>query len=195
MRSVLVVAVLATTAHAQAPGQVAPQPPGVMLDRWAIDVALGDESATPKVDGATRTGFGLLELSGRFRIRADIEVALTLGGSSHDNVSTGGLYADFRYRFLAARPWTVIALAGIGAESIGDKDGTDAEKKARGSLRLGAGVERRFGHFALEADLRLFAIAENKDVVMTSQVIDNAYELARYGVSGASLTLGATNYF
>ena len=199
MRSLILVALLAATAHAQAPGEVAPQTPGVMLDRWAVNVALGGESATAHADGASNVGFALIEVSGRFRIRADIEVALTLGGgggnTSEGDFSTGGLYADVRYRFLAERAWNVIALVGLGVESIGFKNVGSPDNKARGSVRIGGGVERRFGHFALEADLRLFEIAENKDAIMLDELVTAGSQLARYGVSGVTLTLGGTYYF
>jgi hypothetical protein len=203
--SLLILVALAGSAHAQAPGETAAQPAaasptlppaGVMESRWAVDLALGGASLRPK--GATEgTGFGVLGLAGRFRLRPAMELALGLafGGSSRDAVdlSMGALYGEFRYRFRAEQPWNVFVLGGLGVGSIARKGGTDAERKGRGMLRLGGGVERRFGSFALEATLAGIAIAEDTDVpAIGAPDIGDAF--ARYGVSGLALTLGATYY-
>ena len=125
-----------------------------------------------------------------------LEVALTLdgGGGSNNSYSTGGMCADFRYRFMAEQAWNVYALAGLGFASIAAKDATDPEKKGRGLFRVGGGVERRFGAFAIEAELRLFGVAQNKDLAVQAPPTTNS-ELAHDGVSGASLTLAGSDYF
>jgi hypothetical protein len=203
--SLLVVVALAGTARAQAPGQTAAQPApapptappaGVMASRWAVDLALGGASLRPK--GASEgTGFGVLGLAGRFRLRPAMELALGLafGGGNRDGVdlSMGALYAEFRYRFLAEQPWNVFVLGGLGAGSVARRSSTDPERQGRGMLRLGGGVERRFGSFALEGTLSGIAIAENPDLRATGAP-DIGYAFARYGVSGLALTLGATYY-
>lgn len=201
--------VLAGSARAQAPGQTVPQPAaasptaataapaGVMASRWAIDLALGGSSLRPK-GAAEGTGFGVLGLAGRFRLRPAMELALGLafGGGNRDGVdlSMGALYADFRYRFLAEQRWNVFVLGGLGVGSIARTSGSDSERKGRGMLRLGGGVERRFGSFALEATLAGIAVAEAKDVVAAGAP-DIGYAFARYGVSGIAFTLGATYYW
>ena len=195
---IVVVMLMARVVYAQAPGEVGSQPPapGVMTKRWAIGAALGSESLTAKVDGAPHVGFGVVELAGRFRIRRDLEVALSFvgGGAMKGELTTGGLYVDARYRFRAEQPWNVFALAGLGVVSVARKDGSDVEKKGRGSLHLGGGVERRFGAFALAAELKLVAIGKHA-AVPPVEPPTLSYEMARYAVSGASLTLGATYYF
>jgi hypothetical protein len=168
-----------------------------MARRWAVDLALGGTSLRPK--GASEgTGFGLLGLAGRFRLRPTIELALglALGGGRRDGVDLGmgALYAELRYRFLAEQRWTVFVLGGLGVGSVARKAGSDAERKGRGLLRLGGGIERRFGSFALEATLAGIAIAEDTDVLATD-VPDDGYAFARYGVSGIALMLGATYYW
>jgi hypothetical protein len=204
--SLLIIAALAGSAQAQAPGQTTSQsvalsssesPPGVMANRWAIDLALGGASLRPK--GASEgTGFGILGFAGRFRLRPTMELALglVLGGGSRDDIdlSMGALYAEFRYRFLAEQPWNVFVLGGIGVGSVARKSGSYDERKGRGMLRLGGGVERRFGNFALEATLLGIAIAEDKDLPATD-VPDIGDAFARYGVSGLALTLGGTYYW
>ena len=141
--------------------------------------------------GAQAVGFGGLELAARFRIRPAIEVALAFERAGNQGISTGGSSSEFRYRFMAERPWTPFALAALGVMSAADKTGTDTEKKGRGALRIGGGIERRFGAWGIEATLRLVGIGENKQVM---DVTTAGQELARYS-SGAELVIGGTFYF
>jgi hypothetical protein len=193
MRALVLLVVLTSVAHAQAPGEVvASEPSTVMARRWAIDLSLGGQSLTAKHTGAQAVGFGGLELAARFRILPAIEVALAFEGAGNQGISTAGFFAEFRYRFLAERSWTPFALAGLGVVSAADKTGTDTEKKGRGALRIGGGIERRFGAWGLEATLRLVGIGENKAVM---DVTTRGQELARYSASGAELVVGGTFYF
>ena len=201
MRVLVLLVVLSRVAFAQAPGQMpaapapAPDAVPVMADRWAVGLAIGSLGLTPQTSGAATTSFGMLELGGRWRVLPAIEIGLSLfGGGSDPNLSASGLFADFRYRFRADRPWNVFALAGIGVVSAGDKDGTSDEKAGRGALRAGVGVERRFAHLALEAELRLVAVAKHDGLPM-SDIESTSYNLERYGLRGGSLTFGANYYF
>ena len=169
----------------------------VMKRRWAVALGIGAASFKPsQPDGASTTGFATFELAGRFRIRPAIELALALGGgTSYDNNYTASrIVLDFRYRFMAERPFNIYALGGIGVGSVTGKDPTDKEKKGRGALRIGGGGELRFDNLAVSAELRINAIGENKEVpdpIMTS----TRYQLERFGTSGFELLLGATYYF
>lgn len=166
-----------------------------MNRRWAIGAQLGWETLTIQHGDKQKVTFGMLELAARFRIRPAIEVSLALrGGGTDGDISLGGLYADFRYRFRAEQKWNIYAFAGLGVMAAAQKMATDAEKKGRGSLRLGGGLERRFGAFAADVELHLVGIGENKNApepVMPS----TAGQLSRYGLSGGSLMIGVTYYF
>jgi len=183
---------MTAVASAQAPGQVAPQPEGVMARRWSVAASLGAESLTAKTDGAKSVGFGVLELSGRFRLRPAIEFAFDLNAGGNQGISTAGLYLEFRYRFMAERPWNPYALFDLGIASAADKTGTDTEKKGRGSFRIGGGIERRIGNFGVEATLRLIGIAKNTSATVLQT---QGQQLAHYGDSGAELVIGGSYYF
>ena len=183
---------MTAVASAQAPGQVAPASEGVMANRWSVAASLGGESLTAKVDGAKAVGFGTLELAARFRLRPSIEFALDFNGGGNQGISTAGVYLEFRYRFLAERPWNPYALFDLGIASAADKNGTDTEKKGRGSLRIGGGIERRIGHFGIEATLRLTGIATNPEMIVVRTA---GQQLAVYGDSGAQLLIGGSYYF
>jgi hypothetical protein len=159
---------------------------------WAIDLALGGQSLTAKDPGAQAVGFGGLELAARFRIVPAMEVALAFDAAGNQGIGLAGFLAEFRYHFMAERPWTPFVLGGLGIVSVADKTGTETEKKGRGALRVGGGIERRFGAWGLEATLRLMGIGENKQVM---DVTTRGQELARYSASGVELVIGGTFYF
>ena len=196
MRAALLVVILAGTAHAQAPGQVQPlEQPSVMDRRWAVSLSLGTLGLEPDREDAKTVSFGMLELAGHFRIRPFIDVGLSIygGGAGEGDLSAAGLYIDARYRFLAERPWNVWALLSIGVTSVAAEDQSDEAKQGRGSLRLGAGVERRFGAWGIHAELRLIAVGENTDFEPTEITPNN--EMAKSKLNGGSLTIGGSFYF
>ena len=196
MRCLLALIGLGGIAAAQ-PGATAPQPapgPTVMDRRWSVSAGIGSLGLKPDRDGADNTSFGIIDLGGRFRIRRSIEVGLSLyGGGTKGDIGTGGLYLDGRYRFMAERPWNVFALLSLGVASVNAKDASKDEKRGRGSIRVGVGVERRFRAWAIDAQLRLLGIAHNKDVDFVPMTL--AEDLEKSKLSGGSLTIGGTFYF
>jgi hypothetical protein len=195
--------VLALTAVAeaqpvvQAPGMqppVVPPRPSVMAKRWAIGLDVGPESLQPKRDGSDKTDFGQLELAGRFRIRAPIEVGIALHLGASKDISEGGFYLEARYRFRPDKPLDVYATGGLGVLAVAHKDASEDAKRGRGSLRIGAGIEYRWSWFALIAELRLVGVGENDTLApMSPETVD--YRLSRYKLSGGSLALGTNFYF
>lgn len=164
--------------------------------RWAVAVGLGVESMKPKPDASSTIGFTTFELAGRFRIRPAIEVALALNGAGafSGNFASGGLGADFRYRFMAEESVNFYVLGGIGVQAAAAKNAPEVETKGRALFRIGGGAELRYNPIALSADLRLYGIAENPDVP-DAVPSTTRYEIARYSVSGIQLVFGATYYF
>ncbi len=168
-----------------------------MRRRWSVAVAFGPEIMRSKLDDAPRVTFGTLELSGRFRIRPSIEIALggRGGGAARGDLSTGGLYADVRYRFRAHQPLDVYAQLGLGVISIAPENGSEVEKQGRGALRLGAGVEWRFTPLlGIAFELRIAGIGENPEVP-TPIVPSLDYEMSRYSASSTQLALDTSFYF
>jgi hypothetical protein len=195
-----VVLAIAPAAFAQAPGQTAaPAAPAssvpVMEHAWAIALGLASESLTPQTSDAPAVHFVGIELEGRYRLRPAVEVALSLftAGSKGD-LGTGGLFADFRYRFRAEERWSAYALGGVGIVQAGSKNATDTERRGRGALHIGAGAERRFAHLALFLELTLLGVAKNPGVPDVATPT-TAYLLERYGLSGGALVVGSTYYF
>lgn len=205
----LVVCSLAGVASAQAPGETAPgaappaaagpvAPPTVMSARWAVALSLSPESLTPQNEmSATHVNFTTLELAGRYRIRPWIEAGVTLiagGASAETDISQGGFYVDGRWRIAPERAWNGIVDVGIGAIEVASPDAINIDRKARGSFRIGGGVERRFGDLGLSASVFLVAIAKNPDST-DSGPNATANQFARDGLGGATFTVCAAYYF
>ena len=192
MRSLVVLALLTSIAHAQAPGQTQEAAPSVMDRRWSVDLALGGTILKAKTDGVKGVFFAGLELSARFRIRREVEVALAFDAAGNQGIGLVGFFAEGRYRFNAERPWNPFVLVGLGVESVADKTGSSTEKQGRGAVRIGGGVERRFGAWAANATFRLVAIGENKSVMTDTTAGE---KLSRYGTTGGELVFGGTFYW
>jgi hypothetical protein len=168
-----------------------------MDKRWAINLSFGSQTLTPDVADAPKVAFAIVELSGRFRIRPHIELGLFFagGGAMKGTLSSGSAFVDFRYRFMAERELNLFGLVGLGVVSAAQKDAGEVEARGRGALRLGGGIEWRFARaWAAAAELRLLGVGENPEVPAPSPEHLN-YQVARYALSGGSITLGATFYF
>jgi hypothetical protein len=178
----------ASLAHAQAPGEWAPPPvaapdgaacgpcgcrhiESVMQNRWAIGLSLGSMSLAPDGQSDNQTTFAVGELALRFRATPHLELELSAGGGREqlpDNqqgdleVTTVALAA--RWRFNPEGAWNWFVMAGVGGAAVTFHDATQDERdQATHPLgMLGVGLERRFHHFAVPAELRAIGIGERK---------------------------------
>lgn len=189
---------IAGTAHAEAPGEyvvVAPAPVGrdVMADRWAVGLGVGAVSlAAP--NATTPTGYGIGELALRFRMTLHLELEASLGGgdSQDHTTSLGAAALGLRYRFHPREDWNVWFMGGLGAVSI--ETTADHTSVERPMVELGAGIERRFGRLALQAELRAIATGEPKQAEMTAARVATT-QMTDDTLAGGELTLGASVYF
>lgn len=178
----------APLAHAQAPGEVAAQPvvmvpesacvacgcnrgETVMSRRWAVGLSLGTMTLAP--DGAPddKTAFAIGELALRFRATRHFELELAVGGgrerTSDDqdgDLAVSAAMLAARWRFFPEHAWNFYVMGGLGGASVTRHDATDQERNdaMQPLAMLGIGVERRFRHFALQAELRAVGMG-NKD--------------------------------
>lgn len=175
-------------AHAQAPGELVPPPaapaPGstcatpcggcspaesVMANRWAIGLSFGQMSLAPEGQPDNKTAFGIGALALRFRATPHVELELAVGGGREQladdqqgdlEVSTATIAA--RYRFRPEAAWNWFVMGGLGGASITRHDATKQERDdaTRPLGTLGIGIERRFRHFAIEAEARAVGIGD-----------------------------------
>jgi hypothetical protein len=198
----LAVLVLATgTAYAQAPGEMPSQPvpqsaPTVMNDRWAISLGLMSEGLTPKSSGSN-VQFGGIDVAGHYRFTPALELGLSfLAAGSAGNLAAAGLAIDMHYRFFPENPWNFYALGALGVTSAGDQHANNDEKKGRGTLHLGLGGERRFGHIGVGAQLFLIHVGDNTvPALPRSTSSATAQKLERDALNGGALVVGGTIYF
>lgn len=227
------------TARAQAPGETSPyeaspyettspyQPsvvepppaaPSVMAHRWAIGVAIGAYGTSPADGGVGGDhGFRVAELAVRYRASPRLELELHTGGGREviedydGDLAMGSVTLAARYRFLPGRPLDWFVLGGLGGTVIAHHASTPEQRDGETRMHavVGVGVERRFGRFALQAELRAYAIGERTmqhDFVAppppaypdgtepvpepppTRRVVSDQ-------LSGGSFTVGASYYF
>jgi hypothetical protein len=213
----------ATTAYAQAPGETLPEVPAqpatdsipVMANRWAVGMSAGSLSIAPKDSPDDKTQFGVGELSLRYRATYHLDVELAAAGGreqlsdgSQGDLEVQTVLATFRYRFAADRPWNWWLGAGFGALAVTRHDAT-SEEKDDAQRPLGAvsiGIEHRWRHFALQAELRGFAVGERRDqqqdappkampVANTMQPPPDEVVAPSQERSGGVVTIGASYYF
>jgi hypothetical protein len=233
----LLVAAASSPALAQAPGDVQPGAPApvtpvapvvacacgapdfvpVMADRWSVGFAVGGLGLTPK-GSSTATQFGIGELAFRYRLGLHLELQAAVGGGSESQQQDGTsgdlavseAVLSARWHFRAQRRWNWYVDAGLGALTVADKDATSAQRSdaSRGLFELGIGVERRFRHFALAAELHAIGVGAAKQSSATTAMPatstststmaappSSAISNADPSASGAELTFGASYYF
>lgn len=192
----------ASSAYAQAPGEIAPvapapyyapapapapadpctSAPSVMARRWAIGLSVGSLGVTP--EGAsqdTETRFRIAELAVRYRATRRLELELAMSGGrevlEHDvegDLATGSVTLAMRYRFRPERRWSWWVMGGLGGSVVAPHHSSAAERE--GATRplgmLGVGVERRFRRFALQAELRGIGLGPREDAMGVTDVPD-----------------------
>jgi hypothetical protein len=223
-------------AHAQAPGEAVPQPAApapdspcaapcggcsqaepVMANRWSIGLSLGSMGLAPEGQPDNKTDFGVGVLALRFRATPHLELEVSVGGGREqlaDNqqgdreVNVAALAA--RYRFRPEAAWNWFVMGGLGGASVTRHDATQQERDdATQPLgMLGIGIERRFHHFALQAEARAIGIGDkNRNDTMVEPPLPTKPG-APTGMpttlplvepsqkqSGGALTIGASYYF
>jgi hypothetical protein len=189
---------VAATAHAQAPGEMAPMdaapgagpstvaPAGyaaaevpVMANRWAVGLSVGSLSVSPQDQPDNKTEFAVGSLSIRYRATYHLEVELAMAGGQEklqdgtqgDRQVNAGLIG-LRYRFAADRHWNWWLGGGLGALSVTQVGATDQERQdaQRPIGALSIGLEHRWQQFALDAELRGFSIGQRQDQATTMPV-------------------------
>jgi opacity protein-like surface antigen len=217
---------VASLAHAQAPGDaVAPSaappvvteagPPApcadcrepVMANRWSIGVSVGSLGVAPNGSPQNRSDFAVGEVELRFRAtpHLELEVASASGQDPNDEhpsyLRLNAVTLAARYRFMPEATWNWFVMGGVGAAAIAVHDATDQERRdATQALGMvGIGVERRFDHLALQAELRGISLgrrtsttAADMSGTTTSAMSTTTTEPAR---TGSSLTIGLSYYF
>lgn len=156
----------------------------VMDRRWSVSLAYGAASLGALSSDTDAHLLGAMDLAVRLRLRPEIQVGLSFGGSITRELVYFGLLGELRYRFKPEFPWSPFVLAGAG---IGGIESSGVEPVAR----LGLGIERRFQSWGFTAEGR-GTIIGGDDSVMPTNVEST---LQHYGAWDASLIVSATYYW
>jgi len=213
------------TAYAQAPGEYeevappgmappvapAPPPPPPREQRWSVGLGVGSLGLAPHHDPENESHFSIGQLAVRWRPWRHLELELALSGGgeklqdgTEGDREVGSGVLGLRYRFNPHARWNGWLMAGMGSLTVSYKDATDDERKAlkQSTLQFGGGIERRWTHFALEAELRAVGVAplENKDqpmttVITTSTMTTPPPTTTVDGWKGGQLTISGNYYF
>jgi hypothetical protein len=190
---------------------MAPAPrESVMENRWSVGLSVGSMGLAPKDLPDDNTAFVVGELAFRFRVTPHFELELSGGGGRErtrdgmdGDLEVNSAMIAARWRFMPESRWNWFLTGGLGGASITQHDATDQERKdaTQPMGMLGVGVERRFAHLALQAELRAVAMGKAKDdtsnppvaaMAVTSEPGPRSADIQR---NGGSLTLGLSYYF
>lgn len=213
----------ASTALAQAPGEVAPDPEpvppsasptitsnpysagiDVMRRRWAVGLNLGGMSLTVDDDATgTETQFRTGELSIRYRATPHFELELLLSGGRQvledgedGELAMGGGTLAARYRFRAEHRWNWWLMGGLGMTVIERASSTKEQRDSAGRAHVafGIGLERRFNRFAIHAEMRGMAMGPREDEMDVLPQRTVDPRTAQ-NLSAGQFNLGASFYF
>lgn len=188
LRVTLASLLVASTAYAEAPGEVYDEgelaPPGMAptapiivapvakVRRWSIGVGFGSMELAPHVAPDATTDFDIAQLYVRYQLRRHFEFELALGGGGESQTEDGygggrevsSAVLALRYRFNPARRWNWWLMAGMGSLAVTREGASDEEREAahQSTLQFGAGVERRWNRFALQFELRAVGVAPHE---------------------------------
>jgi hypothetical protein len=203
-----------------APGMMAPVQPqpvvvaspcssarDVMANRWAVGLSAGTLGVAPDSSPDAKASFDVGELSLRFRATRHLELEGAVGGGhmaysdgsqSSAKVQTAAL--SLRYRFAVEHNWNWWLMGGFGIAALVDDSATQDQisQATRALGQLGLGLEHRWNHFALQAELKAIAMDQTK-AEKAGTVASPQGSIGRTSsgdtLSGGVFTLGASYYF
>jgi len=180
----------------------------VMANRWSLGLSVGSMSLAPKDSPDDQTAFALGELALRFRATPHLELELAVGGGRERTaddqdgdleVTTAAL--ALRYRFRPEAAWNWFAVVGVGGASVTRHDASKQERDdaMQPMGMLGVGIERRFRHFALQAELRAVGLGKHQDDAKSDAPMAEAMTVTTRSAdierSGGAFSVGLSYYF
>jgi hypothetical protein len=199
------------------PGYAAPMAPVVVVaprtqgwdgqQRWGLGLRLtslalhqGDD-----VENETHYAGGGLQLRYRLNARWELELAAE-HVREHDpesgemieggrELGSGTLSALFHMRPYSRWDWYL--LAGVGGTQDGREGLTEEQRKesAQGHVHLGIGLERRFRHIGIAAELRAVGMVKEEQEEDARILPAGAMTTEKQEQSGGQLNIAATYYF
>jgi hypothetical protein len=184
-----------------------------MAHQFSVSLGLGGMNVAPEGNPDAKTDFGIGQLALRYRMTRHLEIELAMAGGrqtvdgEEGELAVGTATLGLRYRFAPERRWNWFLGAGIGGGSIAVHDATDEEldQATRPVVSVGAGVERRFRRFAIEAQVRFIGLGPTFAESMRSERMATApaseptppstTNPTPGGLGGGLFTIGGSYYF
>ncbi len=180
--------------------------------RWGIGLRATSLALHPDGDPDARSEYagGGLQLRWRLSARWELEGLVEglreqLGDGVEGDRQLNAVTLAARYHLRPYSRWDWYLLAGLGATTETTVDGpSPAVLGESGHVHLGAGVERRFGHFGIAAELRMVGMGPTEatddapaEPMRGAAVPPDAMSGADAGEGrgGGQLTLAATYHF
>ena len=197
------------------PQMIIAVPEGInpMRDRWSVGLSIGSFGvAQNNGDGTSgdTTKFDVGELSLRFRVIPHLELELAIGGGNQrlDDGTKGDMQTQTvalaaRWRFAIHSHWNWWLMSGLGASSITSQNASSDEMSAaeRPMVEAGIGLEHRWDHFAIQAELKGMALGPSKNDNQAQPVLNadgsvvSSSSSDGTSYSGGQFTVGASYYF
>ena len=150
------------------PPQQLPPPPPPREQRWSVSLGLGELTLAPHNSPDDKAEFGLGMLAVRWRPFRHLELELAFGGGNEkakDGMDSGRDVSEallgLRWRFNPHKKWNLWVMGGIGTITVAPSGATQEERNAlhQSTLQFGGGLERKWHHFAIAAELRAVGVA------------------------------------
>ncbi len=174
------------------------------LPRWSVGLDLSSISLADKntPDQKTEWGGGGLQLG--FRLFPHWELGVDLTGATEKRAD-GNDGRRLMLPMLTAKwhpapyaRWDFYVLGGVGGAAIYDASEKDP-KSDRASAALGVGVERRFGHLGISAELRALGVSpvksDSQAMPLVSTTTTTPPPAADNGYAGGAFSVGVSYDF
>jgi hypothetical protein len=191
----------------------------LMQHRWAVGLNVGGLTTSRESNPDDKTNWSVGSIDIRFRVMPHLELVTELGGGSEKLMdgsegdrSISMVSLGVRYRMLPTHKFNLWLSGALGVTTVASSSATDQERQdaQRPLGSLGVGMEYRFRHFALQAELKAIgtgptkAEQDAKDTPLAEPVKDGMTGAIPPNVNptvttdrfaGGVFTIGASWYF
>jgi len=178
-------------------------PPPAPLPRWSISLRAGGLGLHPEEDPDSETSFGGGGLAVGYRLAPRWVIAAVLEGA-HEQLENGEpgdhhlslftVEAQFHPRPRARWDWYLSAGLGGAAIAVGEDENAEVVQSG-GAFTFGGGIERKFGHWGIGAQLRAIGLAL-EDVEPTDAArMTTTPEEEPIALSGGAFSISGSYHF
>jgi hypothetical protein len=174
--------------------------------RLSLGLGIGFVDLAPHSATVGTTQFDIVQLSLRYLATRHLEIELGLSGGREvlgdmegDREVSQAVIA-LRWRFNPHRRWNWWVMAGMGSLAVTKVGASDDDRNyaQQSTLQFGAGLERRWQRFAIQAELRAVGVAPNDpsgEVAVPTMTRGPSLDDPWQGKAGGQFALSGNYYF